>query len=155
MTLPVSDLDFVLEYKKTDTLTNLTAKKEVIYDSKNKQSLCDIINEVKNSIELKAIDMINDTAEILKDIQDRFYSCLLHKADYVYIVNRDITVLKMENVEKPNTEYSILITIKGKKNWFLRKNSVITPTNISITVSVGICFVGLYAIFLDIYTRAK
>ena len=70
-------------YPRTVNLTGDKAILELNFDG----TLLDVIQNIENSIELKAIDTVKDSIILLKMIEEFKASVLLDQADYLLIYN--------------------------------------------------------------------
>ena len=81
-------------YPRTDNLSSDTGILELDFDG----TLTDVIQEIENSIELKAIDAVMDSVALLRMIEEFKDAVLLDRADYVLIYKGGFGVLKLRNI---------------------------------------------------------
>jgi len=101
-----------LTFCKTSNLNSIQTIKTLKYN----EGLFFTIRDIQRSIELKAIDAISETVEVLKELNEYENSIYLDNADYIYIYKGGIDILKLENLKKPETGYSLYLMVKNNEN---------------------------------------
>lgn len=101
-----------INYHETDTMGLFKPIKEFTYCS----SLVVTIDEIKECIELKSIDMIDETVAALREIEHNNTATLYQKVDFIYVFKgqRNILKLKCHQTTKPSSGYSMYVVLKPR-----------------------------------------
>ena len=132
-------------YPRTVNLTGDKAILELNFDG----TLLDVIQNIENSIELKAIDTVKDSIILLKMIEEFKASVLLDQADYLLIYKGGFDVLKLRNEKNPNSGRSLYIEINSVRNELIRYTEAMRGRQFQ-WLENGTAFVGLLITFLAV-----
>ena len=104
-------------YPRTLSLGSDKAMIQLQFDG----TLLPAIQQLENSIELKAIDAVKDySVTVLKRIEEFKNSLFLEQADYVVVYKGGFDVVKLENAQKPNSGRSLYIELNSARNELIR-----------------------------------
>ena len=84
-------------------------------------SLLEAIKQIQNDIELKAVDAVKDDAVVVLSMMEEFKdSLLISKADFVVVYKGGFDVVKLININRPNSGRSIYVEINSCRNELIR-----------------------------------